>query len=742
MKPTILFALLAVVLGCSHETSFVRSDTVLGRVVIYRNGVAYFERAATVAENNLKLSVPADKVDDFLRSLTVVDAETGEPTPVSYPTQPTLEGGTGLIDMEIGLSGAGPHKLKLSYVTESPSWKPSYRLVLGTPGKVEIQGWAVVDNTSGEDWNRVKLGVGASSAMSFRYDLHSIRNVTRETLRTNDLFAQAPPTGSSTYGQAGAAPVVAELSDDSLMAEERAAAERESKKDYVAEMQSAPSPSMAMSAPARSSGYGGGSGKKAKGSPAKSAPMEAMPPPPPPVKPRSFQESRMLDMTRRLQSTRDQIVVEGFADAKDKDQNAASLDRANRMREQLVRNGVPPERVVAVGRGLQTGHNGGVRVVETPTPPAAKPKTETDAAVAAAQDPIGTAHFESTTAMNVPRGSSAMVSILKTEAQGDVVYLYDHESSRGNEVFPFKSIRLLNPTDSVLESGPVTVFGAGRFIGEGLVEPIPARSVAFVPYALDRQIVVERKHEDRDEIARIITVQRGVFSTEAKHIRRMTFILNNRLDDKAVVFVRHTVQPGFKLTRSPATSERMGTAHLFRIEIEAKGKAEVAIEETTPVFKTTDIRAPEGMEMIRAYISSATVSSIIREKVSELLKLQKETTDTDQQIATTRDQLQEYRNRMDELHAQIVTLTAVKTGAGLLKDLEKKMQDISQKVSQGTLRLVNLQEKLMIARIHFQDAVAELSLEDKKADAQPAASSEPAPPAAPAEKAKKAKKPK
>ena len=24
--------------------------------------------------------------------------------------------------MEIGLSGAGPHKLKLSYVTESPSW--------------------------------------------------------------------------------------------------------------------------------------------------------------------------------------------------------------------------------------------------------------------------------------------------------------------------------------------------------------------------------------------------------------------------------------------------------------------------------------------------------------------------------------------------------------------------------------------------------------------------------------------
>jgi hypothetical protein len=168
------------------------------------------------------------------------------------------------------------------------------------------------------------------------------------------------------------------------------------------------------------------------------------------------------------------------------------------------------------------------------------------------------------------------------------------------------------------------VFGAGRFIGEGIVEPIPARSMAFVPFALDRQIVVERKHEDRDEIARIITVQRGVFSTEARHIRRVTFLLHNRMDEKAVVYVRHTVPAEYKLTRSPGTSERMGAAHLFRVEVAGKGKAEVAIEETTPVFKSTDIRAPESIELIRAYISSASVSANIRETVATLVRLQKE----------------------------------------------------------------------------------------------------------------------
>ena len=100
--------------------------------------------------------------------------------------------------------------------------------------------------------------------------------------------------------------------------------------------------------------------------------------------------------------------------------------------------------------------------------------------------------------------------------------------------------------------------------------------------------------------------------------------------------------------------------------------------------------------------------------------------------------MQEYRNRMDELHAQVVTLTAVKSGANLLKDLERKMQDISQKVSQATLRVVNLQEKLMIARIHFQDVVAELTLDDKKPDSEATpAASEAAP--APVAKTKKTK---
>jgi uncharacterized coiled-coil DUF342 family protein len=101
--------------------------------------------------------------------------------------------------------------------------------------------------------------------------------------------------------------------------------------------------------------------------------------------------------------------------------------------------------------------------------------------------------------------------------------------------------------------------------------------------------------------------------------------------------------------------------------------------------------------------------------VTELLRLHKEMANTEQQIQTTREQMEEYRARMDELHAQIVTLKAVKTAGPLMQNLEKKLSEVSDKLSKATIDLVALQEKLMVARIKFQDGVADLSLEKKPA---------------------------
>lgn len=766
MRKAFLCAFALAAIGCGSSTSYVKSETTLGRVVVYRNGVAYFERYADVEGDSLKLNVPQDKVDDFLKSLTVVDATTGEPAPISYPSH----GGGGTIDMKIGLSkGAAPgssRRLRLSYVTEAPSWKPSYRVVVGKSGKVELQGWAIVDNTSGEDWRDVKLGVGASSAMSFRYDLKGLRLVQRETLHENDLFALAPPMGGASYGGQNGQPanhrVVADVTDETMKEAER---NEDRRREYASRKAVVTESSTTVAA---TGAYPAAPNKPMMTKKGGATPAQEPPAPP--------QPDAIQRMAASLKGSTQTIVVEGYASSNDKDKNASSLERANRLRDQLVRNGVDPNKVVALGRGEQQGRAGGARVMEAPKEEAlrgqiaqsqpgaggklddGKKRLDGDQGqggdfagglgvrVVAAQDPnggdpIGTSHFESGAAMTVARGTSAMVSILRSQTDGEVVYLYDPESARGNAQFPFKTLRFKNPTDSALESGPVSVFGEGRFVGEGLADPIPAKSVAFVPFALDRQIVVERKDAERDDIAKIITVQRGVFSTQIQHTKKATFTLYNRLPEKATVYLRHTVASGYKLTKAPpserpeaggakapapekqisaAEAEHIAGAHLFRVELEPNGKTDVVIEEATPVFRSTDIRTPAGLDLVRAYLSTAALDGPIKTEVEKLLKLHTDMMKIEQQIATAREQMGEYRMRMDELHAQLVTLKAVKTAGPLMGHLEKKLQEVSEKLSKATVDVVGLQEKQMVARVQFQAGVGDLSLEAKeeKATAQ------------------------
>lgn len=56
-------------------------------------------------------------------------------------------------------------------------------------------------------------------------------------------------------------------------------------------------------------------------------------------------------------------------------------------------------------------------------------------------------------------------------------------------------------------------------------------------------------------------------------------------------------------------------------------------------------------------------------------------------------------------------LRMVRTGGPLMASLEKKLQEMSDKLSKGTIDVVGLEEKRMLARIKFEDGVADLTLE-------------------------------
>ena len=92
----------------------------------------------------------------------------------------------------ITFAGTGKRKVSVSYVAQTPVWKTSYRLVLADKGNPFLQGWAIVENTSDEDWSDVKLALVSGRPISFVMDLYQPLFVTRPTV-VPELFSSLRP---------------------------------------------------------------------------------------------------------------------------------------------------------------------------------------------------------------------------------------------------------------------------------------------------------------------------------------------------------------------------------------------------------------------------------------------------------------------------------------------------------------------------------------------------------------------
>ncbi|HYE60633.1 MAG TPA: hypothetical protein VD997_01435 [Phycisphaerales bacterium] len=87
--------------------------------------------------------------------------------------------------VDVHFAGEGARECVVAYVQEAPMWKTSYRLVLPDAQKSKdkaepvknddrftMQAWAIVENTTDEDWKDVTLSLVAGRPVSFRMDLY------------------------------------------------------------------------------------------------------------------------------------------------------------------------------------------------------------------------------------------------------------------------------------------------------------------------------------------------------------------------------------------------------------------------------------------------------------------------------------------------------------------------------------------------------------------------------------------
>lgn len=94
--------------------------------------------------------------------------------------------------------GAALRDLIARYTIPAPVWKSTYRLIFGNNAEPTIEGWAIVDNTTGEDWTNVHLSVVSGKPISFITQLYEPKYIQRQDVE----LAENRPVAPGVFGGA------------------------------------------------------------------------------------------------------------------------------------------------------------------------------------------------------------------------------------------------------------------------------------------------------------------------------------------------------------------------------------------------------------------------------------------------------------------------------------------------------------------------------------------------------------
>jgi hypothetical protein len=620
--------------GCARQP-VVQSELPIRRVVVYRNGVAYFERGGHVESDEVHFKMKQAEVGDFLATLAVMERGGSSVRSAAFPLdvdRNNEEAKAGakhdenaLRTVALALDGRA-HNLRIGYVAASPVWRPSYRVVVLPNGESELQAWGIVQNLSGEDWTGVGLTLVAGAPLAFEAQLGTPVIPDRPTVTDEGEVIAAMPKSETSV-------------------------EQEKDEDKGSEDQKK---NVAKSA-----------------APAQPAPAPPGPPPPPPAA---------------------DTPATGAAAA-----TPAPVAKS--------------ERGPAGGAG-GAGYGGVTRRAE-PSPP----RDLRSLAAVAVQG--GTTRYEIPNAVTVPDKSATMVLLLDAPVRGESIYLYAPDGGvADSNAHPFHVVRFTNTTTGVLERGPIAVFEQGSFVGQGLLDPLPAGGTATVPFALERSIGVDSHTKTDVQGSRVAKIENGQLWLEHDSVMKTIYAIENGSALAAKVLVKHPRQNGTKLhDPPPGTEDNIGTGSaLVPAEVPPHGKRELVVDERAAWKEFTDWFSPAADNAVKAFIADPKSDRDAAQKLTALWPLRAQIVGKNDERAKLQSELGQLASEANEKRADLRAIEKNTTAAAdkLRKTLTARLATIAAR--QETLVAQNIQigQDLSEMQIRWREGVRAINLPEVK----------------------------
>jgi hypothetical protein len=733
-----LLLALSLITSCAHSrTRFAttQSPLALTRVVLYRNGIAYFERHGVVDGDRLAIKVRKDQINDLLKSLTVIDRSSGKTLSVSIPLDPKawqdaalamlMPGRGRLPDVLDALRGTyveveaegrsargrivmverileAPPELQRPGIAPQPP-QEDHRLTLLDDGTLEVvklsrvraialkQGDLVMqldrhlDATAGEGMFQ-QVDVVVRLADNAKHDL-SVSYVAQAPLwkPTYRLVLAGDDSGKALL-QAWA--VVSNVSGenwDDVSLSLTSGAPLAFRYDLHTP-EDVDRPDLTQSGVHKHA-------QVAFGESTYEAQPEAPPPAPAPA----------------MMPRAEEYAAEESLDALEELDDEASGSAVKQRSRELEKKAAMPSASRAAGAAAQAA---------APPPAAISLQALASAAPqASARRVAGLTRFDLDQRMTLPDGSASMIMLVNQLVRGEETFLFKPGGSgQGYEFNPYRVVRFHNGTDFVLEPGPISIYSGGSFVGEGLSEAIASQDKATIPFAAEPSIVVHWTTAHSGDTLKISRIVRGVLEVESYQRVTTTWAVSVKPSKQGYrVLVRQSrAGDQFSLVDPPKDTETLPDGYFIPV-IVAPNQAEAKLEvvERTPSNYSLSVWDDKAPDLLRQLLETPGLDATARAALQPIVDARQQIGRIDTEIAGLTSQQAELDQRANEERQNLFAIQKDPKAGALRKRLSDRLEELTQKAAEIGRKIVDLNSQRLSRKIELEDKLRELDIGKK-----------------------------
>jgi hypothetical protein len=600
--------------------------------------------------------------------------------------------------MTVSTAGAGERNLYVSYISEVPIWKTTYRIVL--PSKPDkrplLQGWAIIDNTVGEDWNGVDLSLVAGAPHSFIQQLSEPYYGRRPVVPLPESVALSPQThGAAMTG--GNGNLVGTVNDASGAAVAGATVR-------LLDQNQAPIALTVSDSQGRYSFSGLATQEQYHvefSSTGFSKTLMAADVGP---------GENSLNATLNVGSVAETVEVRAGTNTLGTDSAEVSALGSNAGKMRVARQ---PH---VYGAGGGTGVGGGVSVgggnldmyASGFRPGMINNSISAMTAAANGQDLGDLFEYKLKDKVTLKKNQSALVPIAQTEIEAEKISLWSGMRGSGR---PLRGLWLKNTSSLTLDGGSFSVLESEVFAGEGLTDPIKPGERRIVSYATDLGLLVEAAGASEPQHVQRVKISKGVMTQTSELRERTVYTVKNQDDTARTLVIEHPARPDWKLiagTREP--EERAPGTYRFRIDAPAKAASSLPVEESRTLDMVYQLSSLNDAQ-VEIFLRQRTITPDVAQALQKITAQKAVVAKFEEQMQNQQDDIDKIVDDQGRLRENMKALRGSSEEKSLLQRYTKQLDDQETQIEGLRKKIQDTEARRDKANEALQQMIDSLQLE-------------------------------